>query len=179
MPQNAGSDVGGARPEYAELVALRIQEHNPGLLALAHVSMCRSQSDQATHLSVAIVRSEVEVQSVLVQLRLGNRDKEQTGRALGACSNLELVRIVIDNDPIECVTPPTTQRGGISRINDRLLPLETRAWIVATSVGRLSQNAGRMAARPDLLIDGGQREWFATAPAFADGSTERDATGPG
>lgn len=52
---------GSAGTEYAEFVALGISEHNPGLLALADISVFRSEGEQALDLSVAIIRPEVEV----------------------------------------------------------------------------------------------------------------------
>jgi len=55
------SGSGSAGTEYAEFVPLGISEHNPGLLALADISVGRSKGDQALDLSVAIIRPKVEV----------------------------------------------------------------------------------------------------------------------
>ena len=60
------ADVGSA-PEYAELVALGVGEHDPTLLTLADVDACGAESLDACDLLVALTsdRTDVEVQSVL------------------------------------------------------------------------------------------------------------------
>ncbi len=69
--QIAGSER--ARPEYTELVALRVRKNNPGLLALSYVRSRGSQREESLDLRVSVVRSEVKVQAILRRLRLSLR----------------------------------------------------------------------------------------------------------
>ena len=57
--RRSGGGVAGT--ENAEFIALGISEHNPGLLALADISVFRSKGEQPLDLSVATIRPEVEV----------------------------------------------------------------------------------------------------------------------
>src|SRR3954465_7515420 len=50
-----------AGSEHAELIGLRIGEHDPRLLALSHVRSRRAECKQALDLGVSVVWPEVEV----------------------------------------------------------------------------------------------------------------------
>ena len=49
----------GEGPQDAELVALRVGEHDPGLVALADVGERGTQCEQPGHLGIAVVRTRV------------------------------------------------------------------------------------------------------------------------
>jgi hypothetical protein len=107
----AGSER--ARPEYAELIALRIGEHNPRLLALSHVCSRRAQRKQPFDLNVSVVWPEVEVQAILDHLRLRDGDEEESRQTIRRGSNLELVGVVVDDDPAERLPPPSPEAARI------------------------------------------------------------------
>ena len=124
----------GARgSEYAELVAFRVHEHGPGLLALSDVRSRGSQREQPLDLGVSIVRSEVEVQAVLRRLRLGDRHEQEPRKSIRGGSDLELVWVVVHDDPAERVSPPEPEGTRVVRIHDGLLPLEAHEPIVEIS----------------------------------------------
>jgi hypothetical protein len=135
----------GSGAEHAELVALGIGQHDPRLLALPDVDVTGSQADEAIDLVTLVLRAEIEVQAVLCPLRLGDRLEEQAGDGVGRRPDLELVGLVVHDDPAEGLSPPTAERDGVERIDDCLLPLEAHdreatrrvegAWEVAV-VGR-------------------------------------------
>src|SRR5207248_10608510 len=58
------------RPEHAELIALRIGEHDPRLLTLSHVRSRRAECKQPLDLGVSVIWPEVEGQAILDRLRL-------------------------------------------------------------------------------------------------------------
>src|SRR5438045_4378413 len=53
------------RRQHAELVALGVGEHDPGLLALSDVDPLRAEADEALDLRITIIRAEVKVQPIL------------------------------------------------------------------------------------------------------------------
>lgn len=111
--------------EYAELIAFWISEHDPRCVALADVHACRSERDEAFDLGILVIRSEVEMQPVLVLLDLGHRLKKHPRQLIDVRADLELLRVVVDDDPVERLKPPLTKRNGISSVDDDLLPFNT------------------------------------------------------
>jgi hypothetical protein len=113
-----------AGAEYAELVTLWISQHDPRLVALAYVRPGRSQREHPLNLSVPIVRSEVQMESVLNHLWLTNAAEQQTRESVCCWSNFKLFRIVIHHNPTKCLLPPAPESSRISRVNDRLFPVQ-------------------------------------------------------
>jgi len=65
---------------YAELVAFRIGHHHPGpVVALADVDAGGSQRFQSGNLCGLVLRSQVEVQTILASLGLRHLDEQQVG----------------------------------------------------------------------------------------------------
>jgi excisionase family DNA binding protein len=125
-----------ARSEYAELVALRIPKNDPGLLALSYVRSRGSKREQSVDLGVSVVRSEVEVQAILRRLRLRDRDEKESRKPIRGGSDLELVGVVVHDNPAECVSPPESEGTWVARIDDRLLPLKAHEPIVEKAPAR-------------------------------------------
>jgi hypothetical protein len=121
-----------AGPEYAELVAFRISKHNPRLLSLPDVHSRRAEHEQSFDLHISVVGPEVEVKPVLGLLTLGNTSEQKAGKAIRGWSDLELVRVVVDDNPPESFSPPVPQYDRVPCIHNRLLPLETHDAIVET-----------------------------------------------
>ncbi len=144
---------------------------------MADISAFRSKDKQALDLSVSIIRPEVEVQPILVQLRVGYSGEEETGRPLGAQSNLEFLWVLVHHDPSERVAPPTTQRLGIVRVHNRLLPFKTHAWSVENMVlpvpqGRVGDRSVKPNATCVLSV-----ACVAEAPISATGGSPVNAAG--
>ena len=101
---------------------------------MTDVSASSAQRHQAFHLSISIVRSEVEMQPVLAELRFGHTAEQKTGEPPGAGSNLEFVGVLVDNDPTKRLAPPPPKGSGVASVDDRLLPLKTDTQIVEPRV---------------------------------------------
>jgi hypothetical protein len=113
-----------SRAEDTELIAFRVPKHHPGLFPLSNVSSCGSEREQTLDLSVSVVWAKVEVQPVLCGLQLWNGHEQEPRKSISRWSDLELVRIFVDDNPIESPSPPTSEGAGVAGLNDRLLPLE-------------------------------------------------------
>jgi hypothetical protein len=122
VPAVGGSER--ARSEHAEFIALRVPKHNPGLLALTYVRWGGSQRQQSLDLGVPVVRPKVEVQPILDRLRLWDRDEQEPRNTVRSRSDLEFVRILVDDDPTERLSPPAPKPARVACLDDRLLPLE-------------------------------------------------------
>jgi len=116
--------------EHAELVALWVGQHNPRPFALSGVNPRRTEPDQPLDLRVTVVGTEVEMQSVLDRLRFRNANEQQAWKPIRRRPNLELLRIVIDDDPSQCVLPPPPECTGVVGVDGRLLPVERHDWRV-------------------------------------------------
>ena len=66
-----------AGAQYAELVTFWISEDDPGLRSLTYIGPRGTESEHARNLAVLIVRPQIEMETVLDGLRLGNRHEEQ------------------------------------------------------------------------------------------------------
>jgi hypothetical protein len=128
VPPTAGSQT--ARSEYAELVAFGVREDDPGLITLSDVRSCSSQPEESLNLNVSVVGPEVEVETILGRLRLSYRDEQETWKTVFARPDLELIRVIVHDNPAEGLSPPTPERTRIPCVDDRLLPLETHETIV-------------------------------------------------
>src|SRR4029453_7555764 len=120
----AGSAAGGSAIEHAEIVALRGGPHNPRRFALSDVNPRRTEPDQPLDLHVTVVGTEVEVQSVLDRLRFRNPNEQQAWKPIRRRSNLECLRIVIDDDPPQGVLPPPPESPGVVCVDGGCFPLD-------------------------------------------------------
>lgn len=113
-----------SRPEYAELIALRVLKHNPGLLPLPNVRSRSSERKQSVDLGISVVWAKIEVQPVLGGLLFWNWYEQESRKTIRSRSDLELIRIVVDDNPIERRAPPSPKGAGVACFDDRLFPLE-------------------------------------------------------
>ena len=74
------------------------------------------------------------MESVLNRLGLRDGGKEQPRESVCCWSNLKLFRIVIHDNPSECLLPPTSQSSRISCVNDRLFPLQAHILNIGASL---------------------------------------------
>ena len=123
-PQIAGSRRSSTIPEYAKLIALWIGQHHPRHFALPDVHTGCAECDESLDLGVLIVRSEVEVKAVLDLFAFVDRLEDESREPIWVWPNLELARIVVDDDPSEGLEPPVTERHWVTGVDDDLLPHE-------------------------------------------------------
>jgi hypothetical protein len=124
MPPYAGSATRVPRAKNAELVAFRVAQNDPCLVALADIDVRGPEANKPFDLGVLIVWAEVKVKPVLARLSLWNRNKQKSRKATFARSYLEFVGRVVDYNPAQRHLPPAAQRFGIFRVDVYLLPVE-------------------------------------------------------
>ena len=107
----------------AELVALRVGQHDPGNDTLTDVDASCAEVDESLDLELLIVRSKVEMKPVLGR-RLGGTDwqEDDPREVFRFRLDLELVRIIVDDGPSERSRPPSTERNWVNGVDDHLLP---------------------------------------------------------
>ena len=119
--------AGGGDPSRckdAELVALRIGEHDPRLLPLTDVHPVGTQRQQAVHLGRLVIRAEVQVQTVLGYLRVTYRHEDQAWKSVGSGPDFVLVVGLERHHPAQSVGPPPSQCGRLCRVHNDLLPFK-------------------------------------------------------
>ena len=79
-------------PEYAELVALWISQHDPRNFALTEVNPGCAESDESLNLGVLIVSAEVEMKAVLDLLAFVDRLEDEPRDMICLWPNLERAR---------------------------------------------------------------------------------------
>ena len=84
----------------------------------------RMQRSTARPPRAAVGGTKVEVQSVLDRLRFRNPNEEQAWKPIRRRQNLELLRIVVDDHPSQCLLPPPPECTGVVCGDDRLLPVK-------------------------------------------------------
>lgn len=115
----------GSAAEYAKFVSFRISEHNPGhVVTLTDVGAGRAQGEQTLDLRVPIVRPEVEVEPIETDLRIGDRQEQQTGKSRRRSSDLDDVVFGIEYCPSERVAPPLSERFRIERVHRQLFEFQ-------------------------------------------------------
>lgn len=108
----------------AELVAFGVCHDNPRLVTLANVDTLRAMSLKASHLSVLVIRPEVEMQPALSLLALIKPDEVQPGQAIRLRADLELIIRGVDHNPTKSRSPPLPQGHRIDRVNNYLFPFQ-------------------------------------------------------
>ncbi len=81
-------------------------------------------SNQTSHLSVLVVRPEVEVQAALGVLALIKPNEVQPRQPIGLGADLELVSRGVDHDPTKSLGPPLPEADRVYRVNKYLFPLQ-------------------------------------------------------
>ena len=125
-----------AIPEDTELITLDIQQDNPRLIALPDVSSTCPQAQESLHLGLLIVRSEVGMNPVLPRLLLVSGYEHHSGGGRRNRPDLELLISVDRHDPPQGVAPPLSERPGIQRRDDYLLPHQCHPVTVPRSPHR-------------------------------------------
>ena len=110
--------------EDAELVALRVRQHDPRGVTLSDVDASCAVSDQPSYFGVLVIGPEVEVESALGLLGLIEADEVQSRRAVRLRADLELVSRGVDHDPPQRVGPPLPQGDRVVRVDDDLFPCQ-------------------------------------------------------
>lgn len=112
-----------SRGEHAEFVAFGIGEDDPRFrVGLTHVDTARSEREEASHLGGLIIGAEIEVQSILHGLRLRIDAEEKSGQLIRGLPDLDLVLVLIDDDPVKCLGPPPSKTQRIVGVDDELFP---------------------------------------------------------
>lgn len=99
----------GRLSQDAELIPLWVGEDHPGRVALTNIDQPGSQGGQSGDLMLLVVGPQIDVQSVLLDLRLSDAHEEQAGDNVGTGANLELIILVVNDDPLRGVSPPCAQ----------------------------------------------------------------------
>jgi hypothetical protein len=97
------------------------------------LSNFRSRSAERTQpfdFRVSIVWPETEVQPILDRLPLRDRHEQESRQTIWSGPNLELIGVVVDDDPPERLAPPVAERAGVACVDNRLLPLKAHGLIV-------------------------------------------------
>jgi hypothetical protein len=131
-------------PKDAELVAFGICQYDPCHVALADVDTLRAMSNQASHLSVLVIRPEVEVQAALGVLAFIKPNEVQPRQPIGLGADLELISRDVDHDPTKSLGPPLPEADRVYRVNKYLFPLQRHA----ASVGGRHRAVDRVRHRP-------------------------------
>lgn len=109
----------------AELVAFGIGEDDPRFVpGLSDIDLARSEVEEAGHLGGLIPGPEIRVQAVLHHLPTGIPTEQESGQAIGARPDLDLVVVLVDDHPAEGFGPPAAERMRIGGIDDDLLLFE-------------------------------------------------------
>jgi hypothetical protein len=74
---------------------------------LSYVGSYGSQREQSLDLGVSVVRPKVEVQPILERLLLWDGHEQESTKTIRSRSDLELIRISVDDNPTERLSPPT------------------------------------------------------------------------
>jgi hypothetical protein len=99
----------GAGPENAELVAFRVSEHDPRRFSLPNIGSRGAKHEKSFDLQISVVGPEVEVKPVLGLLPVGDMGEQEPGKAICGWSDLELVRVIVDDNPPESFSPPVPE----------------------------------------------------------------------
>ncbi len=87
---------------------------------MANVDTGCAMCDEPLDLGVLILGTEIEMKAVLGLLLLGDRLEHEPRELIGLWSNLELVGIIVADDPPERFEQPAAERHWIVRIDDNL-----------------------------------------------------------
>lgn len=104
--------------EDAELVAFRVCQDDPRLVALTDVNALCTLGDETSHLGGLVVRPEVEVQAALGLPALVEPDELQPWQEIDLRTDLALIRSGADDDPSKSVGPPLPEGDRVCRDTD-------------------------------------------------------------
>lgn len=105
--------------EYAELVVLRIGEHDPPHLALADVGVAGAEREQTFDLGVLVVGIQVDVQTILLELRVVDRNKADPGIGVITFRNQHLLLILVEHAVPEDFGPEAGERARVVCVDRR------------------------------------------------------------
>lgn len=108
----------------AELVTFWVCQYDPRLFTLTNINTLCAMGYQTSHLSVLVIRSEVEMQSALSLLALIKPDEVQPRQAIRLRADLELLSRRVDHHPTKSLGPPLPQAHRVDRVNNHLFPFQ-------------------------------------------------------
>ena len=146
-----GRSVGcGTSPQDAELVSLRVSQHNPRDVALPDIYARGAEVEQSPDLEGLIRRTKVQVQAILVHAFIRHRDEENPGRYVSGRTDLELGVLIARDDPIQRLGPPLPECTGIMRVDDYLLPRKTHNTILSAGPVKVASGLEGASGLPEL-----------------------------
>ena len=113
--------------EDAELVSLRIGQDHPRDITLPDIETRGTEPDQPLNFRLLIIRTEVDVKTVLAHLGPVVRNEQNSRQPTRLWLDLRDDRSVIDDHPPQNLTPPATKRNRVTGGDDHLLPLDTHS----------------------------------------------------
>src|SRR5690349_20570755 len=123
MPNRLRPAGPSARSEDAELVALRVGQHDPRhVVALTHVDVPGSHVDQPLDLRVAVVRIEVDVQPVLAEFRVVDLHEHEHRVDLAGRRDDDLFLVLEGDVVVEHLGPPAPQPPRVEGVDDDGMP---------------------------------------------------------
>lgn len=108
----------------AELVTFWVCQYDPRLITLTNINTLCAMGYQTSHLSVLVIRPEVEMQSALSLLALIKPDEVQPRQAIRLRADLELLSRRVDHHPTKRLRPPLPQGHRVDRVNNHLFPFQ-------------------------------------------------------
>lgn len=108
----------------AELVTFWVCQYDPRLITLTNINTLCAMGYQTSHLSVLVIRPEVEMQSALSLLALIMPDEVQPRQAIRLRADLELLSRRVDHHPTKRLRPPLPQGHRVDRVNNHLFPFQ-------------------------------------------------------
>lgn len=124
------------------------------------------------------------MQPILDRLRLRDGDEEESRQTIRRGSNLELIGVVVDDDPVERLPPPPSEAARIPCIDDCLLPLEAHESIVEAAwpacrttpgPGDIQRWTSKPSAPRRLPLAAVTRQWSKGVNAIIPQVTQRSA----
>ena len=92
--------------------------------------MRRSERDESVNFGGLIVRTKIDMQTVLALLGFINSQEQDPWKTIWPWLNLKDRRVVVDDDPPERFAPPPTQRTRVRRGDNDLLPLKAHGTTI-------------------------------------------------
>ena len=114
-------DEGPMRSEHVELVPLRIGEYHPVNCSLSDVDSPGPEPDQSLDFSRLVVGIDVNVQSVLADLRIRDWHEADSRVRMRVASNDDFILGLIEDGQLKSGCPKSPQRGRVMRIDDQLV----------------------------------------------------------
>lgn len=117
--------------QNTEFVALRVGQNHPRDIALPNVNTRSSEPNQSLDFGYLIVRTKIDMETILRLLCILDGQEQDARKLIRLRLDLKDGRDVVDDNPIERLAPPPTQRGRVMRGDHDLFPLEAHGQTLA------------------------------------------------